>query len=634
MTRIFLGLVLFTSIAFGQSVSDVSEIDFLSGEEKVKAIKIYLDEHKADTAQGLIQLAEQGMALAKELGLDSDLLILERLIGTLHLSRGELDTAKKWLEKAKKKAKKQKNHDELHEMEGVLGKVFYNQGHMEGAIENWLPTLKYLEQKERFYRLGIRQTQLGNAYLMLGETKTGIKYNRSALTHDTIQNTEVMMAKIYNSLGYAYDELKDYDSAIFCYNQAYDLGKKSNNQYRMGMSRINICSALESQNKFDDAKECLTETIAFLKANGMKPYLVNVYTTLLNLQLNTDQNDAALRTIDSIKFYIKTYPAEHIRLQIPKMEYMAFQAKGNYKAALERFKKYTSLSDSAKAASKLLELEEMRLTFETEKKNQELKAAKRENILKDQRNTKTRFLWISSSVILLLILGLVLVVGNRRQIKRKREIAENKVANQVAVLKATIDGQEQERKRIAQELHDGIGQQFTAIKMAYEVLADKVDEKTEKMSNLIEHAAQDVRNLSHRMMPKVLQDIGLNAALSDLVEALQNKGNVKLSYTTRNMDIRLGETEEINLYRIAQELLNNALKHAQASEINLMLYKADGKVILLVSDNGVGTKLDGREGHGFMNINSRAETIGAEYFIETSLGEGFTFTLKLPITST
>lgn len=604
-------------------------MDLLVGREKAEALRVYVNMHQNEGDSSLLILAQKGLSLAQNENLLEYQISFERLTGSLLMAGGKIDSGIVWLDKAFISARQHKLEDEIGEIEGVLGSAYYRKGHMEDAIEHWLPTLNYLEKTGKPYSFGVRLTQIGNAYLMLGQTKTGILYNRKALRVDTMLKMEGMMSRIYNSLGYGFDELKDYDSAIYCYQEAYELGKKTNDDYRMGMSRINICAALESQDKVDEARDCLKETIAFLKERKMDDYLIHVYTTLLNLQLNNDENNEAQSTIDSIKHYLTFYPTEHILLQLPKMEYMVFQALGDYKHALERFKKFTELNDSVSAASKLLEIEQLRLAYETEKKDEKLKAAKRENALKDERNKRTRNLWIASSLALILLFGVLILAKNRGLIKKKKELAESKVHHQLDVLKATIDGQEQERKRIAQELHDGIGQQFTAIKLAYDSLAEKVDSKTEKMSALIEHAAQDVRSLSHQMMPKVLQDVGLVAALRDLIESVQSKEGPGVSFTSRNISARLIEQQEINLYRICQELLNNALKHANATEINVMLYRAEGKVILLVNDNGKGVNLAGKEGHGLMNINSRSEAIGAQYFIESAEGEGFTFTLKL-----
>lgn len=629
LKRWFLCLLCLPFLGLAQSVE--TDFELLEGAERAEAIKIYVHQNQNDTSSRLLALAQEGLALAHSENLPAYEVAFMRLTGSVLMARNQVDSAFIWLDRALLKAQKLKLDDEIGETKGVIGSAYYRKYHLESAVEYWIPTLDYLEQTNKVYSLGVRLTQIGNAYLMLGETKTGVLYNKKALDIDTIKTMDFMLGRIYNSLGYGYDELKDYDSAVYFYEKAFEIGKASNDVERMGLAKINICAAYESQAKNADALVCLKETIAFLKENGLHDYLVHVYTTQVNLQLNTGQAQNAFETLDSIKHYLKLYPEEEIRLQLPEMESKAFEATGEYQAALNRYKKHMRMHDSVLTASRLAEIEELRLAYETEKLDEQIKAAKREAQLKDERNQRTQNLWIASTVAILLFMGFILLAVNRRSLKRKKELAEHRVHHQLEVLKATIDGQEQERKRIARELHDGIGQQFTAIKMAYESLAEKVDAKAEKMSDLIEHAARDVRTLSHQMMPRVLQEVGVEAAIRDLVEGLQSSSGPTLSYTSRNMEERLTEQQEINIYRICQELLNNAIKHGDAKEINVMFYKADGRILLVVDDNGRGASKEEMQGHGFMNINSRVDAIGAEYSIETASGQGFTFSLRLPV---
>ncbi|MGB0429814.1 MAG: tetratricopeptide repeat-containing sensor histidine kinase [Bacteroidia bacterium] len=626
ITTLILALILCKAI-----YAQPKDYNLLKGVEKLEALKVYVNQNQNDTAIQLVKLALDGLDQAKTSNQDIYQISFKRLLGSVLMARGQFDSAKVWLNQALSHAQKIAAKDELGEINGVLGSWYYRTRDMESAIAHWIPSLEYLERTDKNYSLGVRFTQIGNAYLMLGNAATGIEYNRKALAVDTIKKMDFMLGRIYNSLGYGYDEIKKHDSAIYFYNQAYEIGQRTNDVERMAFAKINICSAYESQKQNTQAKACLIETIQFLKDNSLQEFLVHTYSTLVNLQISTNQFQSALASIDSINQYLKKYPDPSISIQIPQMLSMALEGKHDFEGALKHFKEYIRLQDSVLEASRRLEIEDLRIAYETEKKDEALKASKRENLLKDERNLRTRTLWIASIIALMAIMGILILAFNRRLIQRKKEIAENKVQSQLQVLKATIDGQEQERKRIAKELHDGIGQQFTAIKMAYEQLAEKVDTKAEKMSSLIEHAAQDVRTLSHQMMPRVLQEVGVEPAIRDLVEALQTPDGPTLTFTSRNMNYRLSEQQEINLYRICQELLNNAFKHANASEIEIMLYTADRNILLVIDDNGIGANKENLKGHGYMNINSRVEAMGASYTVQTALGKGYTFTLKLPL---
>lgn len=249
---------------------------------------------------------------------------------------------------------------------------------------------------------------------------------------------------------------------------------------------------------------------------------------------------------------------------------------------------YSERSDSVTNASKFAEIEDLRLAYETEKKDEKIRTIKIESDLKDQRNQRTRNQWILSVIALGLLIVILALVNNRRLLKKKKELAENQILHQQEVIRATINGQEEERKRVAQELHDGIGQQFTAIRLALESGKVNTDETQNKVTGLVSQTAEEVRRLSHQMMPKTLQELGVGVAIKDLVNSIASEHGPKVEFISRKMDGRLEEAQEINIYRICQELLNNAIKHSEAETIDVMLYKAEKHILLVVSDNGKG----------------------------------------------
>jgi signal transduction histidine kinase len=202
-----------------------------------------------------------------------------------------------------------------------------------------------------------------------------------------------------------------------------------------------------------------------------------------------------------------------------------------------------------------------------------------------------------------------------------------------------INAEEEERKRIARELHDGIGQQMTGLKMAWQVfnqnfLKDQkaVIAESERLLKILDNSAAEVRSISHQMMPRALKEAGLPGAISDLLAVYFGNSNIQYELNVSGMDEKLNKNIEITVFRVCQELINNIVKHSGASHIDLQLYRSRENLILSVTDNGAGFNVnDKKEGIGLMNIKSRVENVNGIFFIESELSKGSRATIRIPL---
>jgi signal transduction histidine kinase len=188
---------------------------------------------------------------------------------------------------------------------------------------------------------------------------------------------------------------------------------------------------------------------------------------------------------------------------------------------------------------------------------------------------------------------------------------------------ALLMGQENERKRIAKDLHDGLGQSLSALKLYYDRLAKKYTldgtDDDKELKKLINLTITEVRTITFNLMPFVLEDFGLVAALQMLCKDLSVSSGIEIDLKTNFKNLkRLGQEVEIGLYRISQEALNNAIKHAQAKKIEVNLWEEQDKLILTVADDGVGFVIPKKSkllknGLGLQNMKERASLIGGEF---------------------
>jgi PAS domain S-box-containing protein len=242
------------------------------------------------------------------------------------------------------------------------------------------------------------------------------------------------------------------------------------------------------------------------------------------------------------------------------------------------------------------------------------------------------------------IIGIVGVSRDITAHKRMEEMLRENLVHQ-KVARQLIGSQEQERQRIAAELHDDLGQNLLIVKnqllLALRASMAGQDPGTalQEALGLVSTSIQDVRNISHNLRPHQLDELGLGKCLEAMVRRLGESSGLPIHASIGPLDIPLPAEVGINLYRIAQESLSNVLKHAQASEASVSLSMEDGAVVLRISDDGDGFQaepyLGGNlldEGFGLKVMSERARMLGGWLEIDSGPGKGTTLTVTMPST--
>ena len=224
-----------------------------------------------------------------------------------------------------------------------------------------------------------------------------------------------------------------------------------------------------------------------------------------------------------------------------------------------------------------------------------------------------------------------------RDITRRKETEKALVEERRKRLFEITDIQEREKKRMARELHDGIGQMLFGAKMHLESLKRKVkgEEKLSKTVTEIESELKDiiaeVRALSRRLRPSVLDDFGLVPALEQLFEQFKNATGTELITSLVDASVRFNPRIEVAIYRIVQEAMNNSVRHGKAVIIWINLSETKRGTELIIRDNGQGfNEFGGEEGHGLRNMTERAETIGGHFEISSVEGRGTVIRIVIP----
>ena len=223
------------------------------------------------------------------------------------------------------------------------------------------------------------------------------------------------------------------------------------------------------------------------------------------------------------------------------------------------------------------------------------------------------------------------------------DITEIKVLETDSI-QAIIAGQENERRRLAREIHDGIGPLLSSAKLELDLFLDELkehdssipDERLYGIRQTIDTISVDLRDLSHSLIPRLLEEFGLLSAFQNMVTRLTGlkKSNVDL-YCNLDPEDRFERDIELNLFRCGQELLNNALKHANAENVILQLIKHENSIVLMVEDDGVGFvpgKLNkNSDGIGLLNIETRIRALNGDFLIEAEKERGSLVSIEIPL---
>ncbi len=239
--------------------------------------------------------------------------------------------------------------------------------------------------------------------------------------------------------------------------------------------------------------------------------------------------------------------------------------------------------------------------------------------------------FLGSVGMLLLAGGIIFffITYQKRLLQKQLELNQIQQEQQQEILRNTIQAQEKERKRIAQDLHDEVGAMLSVVKLNVGRIEKKSEEEKAKIlasetKTYLDDVIKQVRRISRALLPPSLEKLGLFFALEELANWVNKSDQLKIECWKSGEQFRFESTKELALFRIVQELLNNAIKHSGATSINLNIRFFNNAITVVVIDNGSGFEMaeEKNTGLGLKNLESRSEIIGASYKMKTSLGKG------------
>jgi signal transduction histidine kinase len=258
-----------------------------------------------------------------------------------------------------------------------------------------------------------------------------------------------------------------------------------------------------------------------------------------------------------------------------------------------------------------------------------------------ERKNALNYILIAGTTLLVAISLLLYRNYRQKQKLQQQRINELETEKQLTATEAVLKGEEQERTRLAKDLHDGLGGMMSGIKYSFLtmkrnlIMTPENQQAFERSMDMLDSSIREMRRVAHNMMPEALLKFGLDTALKDLCNDINQTGALHINYQSIGMeDSVIDQTVSITIYRIVQELINNAMKHAAATNSIVQLSKTGNKLAITVEDDGKGFDtacLHMAKGIGWTNIMNRVEFLKGKLDINSKIGKGTSVLIELNV---
>ncbi len=523
-------------------------------------------------------------------------------------------------------------------------------GYTQGKAEThrWLAIVTYLKgQNERsvvhnqeairlFQSLGWKAKE-GDQYCSLGfqmkarDLPRASTYMLKGMRMLEAEGDSGRLTAVYDNYGVIKLLAKDLDSSLFYYNRALNLKRLFADSLGIPFSLNKLGEVHLLRKNLVAARQVIDEAyrIRLLRKDAFG--IMENYACFGDYFLAATQSDSAIfwynLALDQSRAQAYPFMTRYCFAQLSK----AYELGGNLLFALQMHRAYAAITDSLQTDQRTRQVTELELRFETLEKD-------RENSLLRQQKTEQQLVvsrqrvWmvaLASATFTILLLAFFVLQRNKQREAAKRDTAI--ILERERGLRAIILATEEERKRIAKDLHDGIVQTLTGLSFRLQRPQQHDQAQSQQLLNA---AIAEIRDISHRMMPRALAELGLMPAMADMLEKSLGAAGIHFTLDQRGMEgQRFDEALEIGLYRIAQELVNNILKHAKATEVGVQVMRSASHILLMVEDNGVGMASSKTEksGIGLTNIRSRVSTLNGEVSFEPGPRNGTVVMVRVPV---
>ncbi len=551
-------------------------------------------------------------------------------LGECYLLLGKNDSALYYHGKRVEFLKNAKNKVLLADAYRSLGIVYRNIEDYKNAIKNLLNAAKVSEEINDSTQMAYAYNSIGIVYRRMTEYEKALEYLFKSLKIKEKTNNLRGVAKSYQNIGNVYMKMEENEKAMKYYKLDYGICVDLKDSLGIAHELVNLGVIYSNINKIEKAIQNYKQALEIFDNIGNEKDKIVLYINLADDLNDINKLDESIKyaklALDLSKKYSSLYQKKEAYLLL----YSGFGKKGEYLKSLNCYKKYVTLNDSINELRRNLEVEELLTKYETEKKEQTIKQQEIEIAKEKAENEKneliiknTRIVIIAISLgVLLLLIVLFFVIRSYRQKQKNIE------------LKSTIKGQEEERNKIAKELHDNIGSRLAGTSNILKNISKEYPniEILKKLEKEMSNSYQDIRFASHRLSNYSEFDKNLYEGINEFISSVKHIVNIESDIDKKVIPETLKNDIKESIYRIIQELIINTIKHANATKIDLIINSEEQKILIKVSDNGIGFDYKKvNKGLGLTSIKQRLKYHKGNININSSNQKGTSVSIELPI---
>lgn len=536
-------------------------------------------------------------------------------------------------EKNIKELKQKGNNDSLlAQYQSASGFSLMKMNRQKEALQQFYASLKIAEiigdkkaQAKALHQIGWAQMEL-NQYL------PAIEHFKSSLKIFTNNKLPYLYPATFTNLASCYGALGMLDSVTFYAKKGIALAHAQNNYSIEANGWFILGTGYMEQKKYNEALQCFLKAKPIREKTGDYFFIVSDMAVIGELYALMGNTDAGIKISKDALLVAQQQNLQAKYPMIYKSLALNFEKAGDFTNASLTYKKINELKDSIYTNASTEALAEMEARYETEKKER--------IILEQQFNLKRKNYFIIG-IGCLLFLGLLLgyFIHTRNKLKQQAKLKEALFIQQQLVTAAVMTAEENERQRIAKDLHDGVGQMMSAAKMNLSVFGNDLQIKDpvqllslERIISLVDESCKEVRTVSHQMMPNMLLKSGLGKAVADFIDKIDQR-ILKVQLHTEGLNERIEEHIEIVLYRVLQESVNNVIKHSAATQLDISLIKDKDGTSVTIEDNGKGfdiSRISKDAGMGLTNMKARVEFLKGTIDFDSTPGNGTLVAIHIP----
>ena len=639
ITCFFLSFILLSVGGYAGQIDTLErQLQIAKDTNRVKILCDLCWEYRFVSANKALEYGNEALALAQELKYTKGIAQSYNDMGIIFIDQGNYQKAIEWFNKSLAIRTKLQDSAGMAALYNKIGIVYQKKGQLKKALENQIEALKIYEDLGSDLWIGYSLNNMAIIHQNLGNLDKALQYHQKALTYRIKMGDVYGEAGSYGNMANVYVKLHDTSLAIQYYDKALTIFRKIDDKESISAMLNNLGNIYIARGKESNALTLLEESLKIRENLGDKKGIASTllrmgeaYTSMGSYKKASQALYRArrlAREIDVVEEEMVSY------LNLAKMYALQHQLD----SAFKNMSLYIATKDSVYNQRLEEQIIDVQTRYETEKMGQDMNLLKSEKELTELRLKQKRM------QNLLLILAIITIVGAaifsfyRRKLKQKAAMDAAKIRYNEQKIRAVIEGQEEEQRRIARELHDGVGQKLAGLKLNWSSLISGTEIKKvwpdyNNLTLLIDETAQEVRTISHQMLPKELEQFGLIPSIESLLEINFKNTGTNTSFSHMGVEERLPYTVELTIYRILQELVSNILKHAHASSIKVELLKRRDRILLIVEDDGIGMNLEKMKngGIGVMNIESRVESVQGRVTFESEQEKGTFVTVNIPL---